>query len=102
MGYERSLAAITRAETALRAGQTAVARAAFAEAAELQAAWVATLGADRPRTRSVYTASVVALHYKAGDFARARRLGNEALSQPWLMGHSAARIREVLAALPKA
>lgn len=98
--YQRSIEAISRAETATRQGDEAAARAAYAEAAALQGAWVARLGADKPRTRSVYAASVVALHYKAGDFERARQAGEEALSQSWLMGYSAERIREVLAALP--
>ena len=98
--YQRSIEAISRADAAMRRGNVATARSAYAEAAAIQSAWVATLGDDKPRTRSVYAASVVALHFKACDYGKARQAGEEALSQPWLLGHSAARIREVLAALP--
>ncbi len=99
--YQRSIEAISRAEKALRRWDTAAARAAYAEAAAIQGAWVATLGDDKPRTRSVYTASVIALHFKAGNYVTARQLAEGALSQPWLMEHSAMRIREVLATLPQ-
>ncbi len=99
--YQRSIEAISRAETATRQGDEAGARAAYAEAAAMQGAWVARLGADKPRTRSVYTASVIALHFKAGNYVTARQLAEGALSQPWLMEHSAMRIREVLATLPQ-
>lgn len=98
--YQRSIEAVSRAEKALRRGNVATARAEYAEAASIQGAWVATLGDDKPRTRSVFTASTIVLHFKAADYATARRLAEEALSQPWLMGHSAKRIREVLTALP--
>lgn len=60
---------------------------------------VRTLGDDKPRTRSVYTASLVALWYRAGDFEKARAAAAAALADPRLMEHSAMRIREVLDAM---
>lgn len=99
--YQQSQDAIARAEDAHRRGDSETARAAYAEAATIQGAWVAMLDPSaQPRTKSVYTASIVALHHKAGEIDKARTLGKEALAQPWLVGYAATRIREVLRSLP--
>ena len=99
--YQRGQDVIARAEGAQRRGDVETARAAYADAAAIQGAWVATLDPSvQPRTKSIYTASVVALYYKAGEIDKARTLGEEALAQPWLIDHAAMRIREVLDVLP--
>src|SRR5580692_3221774 len=94
--YRESQARIDEAETALRDGDEARARALYREAARLQRAFIDSVSADRVRTRSIYGLSVATLLYRAGDLDDAERFAHQLLAEPWIEAYSASKLRVLL------
>src|SRR4051812_11183311 len=94
--YRKSQTLIDEAEAVLRDGDETRARTLYREAAALQRAFIASVPAERVRTRSIYGLSAATLLHRAGDMDEAERLAHQLLAEPWIEADAARKLRVLL------
>lgn len=87
------------AHEAMRRGESDLAKALFAQAAEAEAAAFKKVSTDKPRTLGIIAVSASALWYKAGELDSAEQFAHRAAAHPNLPTFAMKELRELLQAI---
>ncbi len=97
--HKKSEALAAQAHEHKRHGESALAEAAFRQAAEAEQAALSFLDASKPRTLGITAVSAVSLWYKGKAFDRASALAHQYLALPAIAGSAREQLDDILLTL---